>query len=69
MTFIQAVQNLIEGKQVFSSIVTNGKKEELVLINDTPFIKTPRSTGVKEENYIFSSPNTEEILDTNWEAQ
>jgi hypothetical protein len=69
MTFIQAVQNLIEGKQVFSSIVTNGKKEELVLINDTPFIKTPRSAGAKEENYIFSSPNTEEILDTNWEVQ
>lgn len=68
MTFIEATLALTDGKQVFSSIVTNGKKEELVLIHDTPFIKTPRSTGAKEDNYIFSSPNTEEILDTNWEA-
>lgn len=68
MTFIEATLALTDGKQVFSSIVTNGKKEELVLINNTPFIKTPRSTGAKEDNYIFSSPNTEEILDTNWEA-
>ena len=68
MNFIEATSALTDGKQVFSSIVTNGKKEELVLIHDTPFIKTPRSTGAKEDNYIFSSPNTEEILDSNWEA-
>jgi hypothetical protein len=68
MNFIEATLAIKEGRQVFSSIVTNGKKEELVLINDTPFVKTPRSTGAKEDNYIFSSPNTEEILDTNWET-
>ena len=68
MNFIEATLALTDGKQVFSSIVTNGKKEELVLIHDTPFIKTPRNIGAKEDNYIFSSPNTEEILDSNWEA-
>lgn len=69
MNFIQAVQVLADNKfRVVCDIVVNGEKEELVLIKDSPFIKTPRQPNAKSDNYIFSSPSVEEILSNSWEA-
>ena len=68
MDFLHAVMALSRGSRVLSSIVANGEREELVLVKDTPFIKAPRSPGAKSDNYIFSSPSVEEILDDGWEV-
>lgn len=68
MDFIHAVMALSRDSRVLSSIEANGEREELVLINDTPFIKAPRSIGAKSDNYVFSSPSMEEILDDGWEV-
>jgi hypothetical protein len=69
MNFIQAVQVLSNNKyRVVCDIVVNGEKEELVLVDDAPFIKTPRQPNAKPDNYIFSSPSVEEILTESWEA-
>lgn len=68
MDFLHAVTALSKGSRVLSSIVANGEREELVLVNGTPFIKAPRILGAKSDNYIFSSPSMEEILDDGWEV-
>ena len=66
MTYIEAVKEVRNGKRVFSSVVTNGEHEELVIVCGCPFLKIPRSPGATSSNYIFKCPTADDIISNTW---
>ncbi len=67
MGIVEAVACVTQGKKVVNNTVVNGAYEELVIVNDSVFIKFPRNTWQKHPlNFLLQSLSVENINDTSW---
>lgn len=65
MTFIKAVQAVMNGKRMTNGIVTNGELEELTIIMDCPFMLVQRPQQ-NSQSRLTKTPSVQDVLSAEW---